>query len=122
MTRGDLNRRLERLETPSREEYEGAFRRAALRVARVLGARLTDEETALVGDGSGAVDAETLIRYRASLPDKEARKEGGALLSAAYGEAEERGADPWGRENFSELADELEARGIDALGVRYFSD
>ena len=91
---GDL-RRLEKLETPTREQYELAFRRAALRVVRHLGVALTDEETALLNSGSEAGDAETLSRYRASLPDKEARKEGHALLSAAYGKAEDRGADPW---------------------------
>jgi hypothetical protein len=115
-------RRLERLETPTREQYEHAFRRAAMRVARHLGVALTDEEAALVSGGSQTGDAETLRRYRASLPEKEARKEGDALLSAAYGEAEDRGEDPWGKEDFSELADELEARGWDALSVRYFSD
>jgi hypothetical protein len=92
VNRGDL-RRLERLETPTREQYDAAVRRAALRVARHLGARLTDEEAALLNGGSQAGDAETLRRYRASLPDKEAAKERGALLSAAYREAEDRGAD-----------------------------
>ncbi len=121
MRRGDL-RRLERLETPSREQYEHAFRRAALRVARHLGAELTDEETALLNSGSQAGDAETLKRYRASLPEKEARTEGHALLSAAYGEAKNRGADPWGSEEFGELADELEARSWGVSGVRYFSE
>lgn len=121
MRRGDL-RRLERLEIPTREQYELAFRRAALRVARHLGARLTDEETALVGTGDEAGDAGTLRRYRASLPDKEARKEGDALLSAAYGEAERRGVVAWEGADFTGLADELEARGWDASGVRYFSE
>ena len=37
MNRRDL-RRLERLETLSREQYDHAFRRAALRVVRHLGA------------------------------------------------------------------------------------
>ena len=90
MNRRDL-RRLERLETPTREQYRAAFRRAALRVVRALGAALTDEEAALLGSGSQAGDAETLRRYRASLPEKEAKREGWALLSAAYGEAEDRG-------------------------------
>jgi hypothetical protein len=120
MTKRNLSRRLDALETPSHEQYEVAFRRAWLRVVRVLGAALTDEETALVGGGSEAGDVETLIRYRASLPEKAAKKEGDALLSAAYGEAENRGADPWGKEDFMELADALEARGVDASGVRYF--
>jgi hypothetical protein len=60
-------------------------------MARVLGAELTDEEAALLSGGSQAGDAETLRRYRASLPEKEAKREGWALLSAAYGEAEDRG-------------------------------
>ena len=90
MNRRDL-RRLERLETPTREQYRAAFWRAKLRMARVLGAELTDEEAALLSGGSQAGDAETLRRYRASLPEKEAKREGWALLSAAYGEAEDRG-------------------------------
>lgn len=98
MRRGNL-RRLERLETPTREQYRAAFRRARLRVVRELGAALTDEELVLLGGGSQAGDAETLRRYRASLPDKEAAKERAKLLSAAYGEAEDRGADPWGKED-----------------------
>ena len=85
-------------------------------------ATLTDEETALLSTGSQAADAETLLRYRASLAEREAEREGSKLLSAAYKEAENRGADPWGKEDFAELADELEARGWDASGVRYFSD
>jgi hypothetical protein len=117
--RGDL-RRLERLETPTREQSRAAFRRAALRVVRVLGAALTDEEAALLGSGSQAGDAETLRHYRASLPEKEAAKERAKLLSAAYGEAEDRGADPWGSPDVGEFADEIEARGIDASGVQYF--
>ena len=120
MNRRDL-RRLERLETPTREEYKRAFRRAALRVVRHLGAALNDEETALLGGGSQAGDTEILRRYRASLPEKEAKREGWALLSAAYGEAEERGADPWGEEDFGELTDALDARRIDASDVPYFS-
>ena len=91
-------------------------------MARVLGAELTDKETALLGGGSQAGDAETLVRYRVSLPEKEAKREGWALLSAAYGEAEDRGADPWGKEDFGEFADEIGARGIDASGVKYFLD
>lgn len=110
MRRGNL-RRLERLETPTEAQYRAAFRRAALRVVRALGAALTDEETALVGTGDEAGDAKTLIRYRASLPEKDARKKGGALLSRAYREAERRGADVWGKTDFGELADELEERG-----------
>jgi hypothetical protein len=121
MTKRNLSRRLDALEIPTREQYEHAFRRARLRVVRHLGAALTDEEAALLGGGSQAGDAETLRRYRASLSEKDAKKEGGALLSAAYGEAEHRGADPWRGEDFAELADALEARGIDASGVRYFS-
>ena len=121
MRRGNL-RRLERLETPTREQYELAFRRATLRVVRHLGAELTDEEAARLCDGSQADDAETLSRYRASLPEKDAKRERTKLLSAAYGEAERRGVDVWGKENFTELADELEARGTDASGVRWFSD
>ena len=42
MNRRDL-RCLERLEIPTRQEYERAFRRARLRVERHLGAALTDE-------------------------------------------------------------------------------
>lgn len=116
MSRRDLDRRLERLETPTEAEYRAAFGRARLRVVRELDAALTDEETALVGGESEAGDAETLRRYRASLPDKEAQRERGKLLSAAYREAEKRGVDPWGSEDFGELADELEARGWDASG------
>ena len=122
MRRRDLNRRLERLETPTEAEYELAFRRARLRVVRHLGAALTDEETALVRGGDEVGDAETLRRYRASLSEKEAERERGKLLSFAYKEAENRGADPWGKGDFGELADELERRGWDASGVRYFSD
>lgn len=122
MRRWELNRCLEKLETPTREQYEHAFWRAALRVVQYLGAVLTEEEAALLGGGSQAGDAETLIRYRASLPHKEARREGHALLSAAYREAEDRGADPWGKEDFSEFADEFEAQSIDASGVSCFSD
>lgn len=99
MRRGDL-RRLERLETPTREQYELAFRRAKLRVVQHLGVKLTDEEAALLNGGNQDGDAETLRRYRSSLPEKEAKREGWALLSAAYGEAEERGVDPWGEEDF----------------------
>lgn len=75
-----------------------------------------------MGGGSEAGGAETLKRYRASLPENEAEKERAKLLSVAYREAEERGADPWENEDFGELADVLEARGWDASGVRYFSD
>ncbi len=121
MRRRDLGR-LERLETPSREEYERAFRRVALRVVRELGAALAEEETVLARGGDEAGDAETLRRYRGSLPDKEAERERAKLLSAAYKEAEDRGVDPWGSGDFGELADELEARGWDASGVRYLSD
>lgn len=122
MNRRDLDRRLERLETPTEAEYRATFGRARLRVVRHFGVELTDGEAALVGGGSEAGDADTLRRYRNSLPEKAARKERGKLLSAAYREAEKRGADPWGSEDFTGLADELEARGWDAPGVRYFSD
>jgi hypothetical protein len=84
--------------------------------------RLNDEEAALLSGDSQDGDAEILMRYRASLPEKEARKEGRALLSAAYGEAEDRGANPWGSPDVGEFADEIEARGIDASGVKYFLD
>lgn len=120
MRRGDL-RRLEKLEVPAEAEYQEAFRRATLRVVRELGAALTDEETALVGGGSDARDAETLRRYRASLPDDKAERERARLLAAAYREAEARGADPW-KEDFGKLAEELEARGYDGSGVRWFSE
>lgn len=85
MTKRDLSRRLDALETPAREEYERAFRRAALCVVRELGATLTEGELGLVAARAGdEEDAATLRRYRASLPDKEAEKEREALLSAAY--------------------------------------
>ncbi len=122
-----LDGRLRRLEIPTREQYDRAFRRASLRIVQVLGASLTDEELDLVRGGSEEADAVTLHRYRASLPEKQSKAEGAALLSGAYREAGDRGADVWYEDEGSdsaltEVAGLLEGRGEDASALRYFTE
>lgn len=93
----------------------------------MLGASLTHKELDLLNDVSEGADCETLVRYRASLPEKRAKAEGAALLSWAYRKAERRGVAPW-REvdsalsEVADVADVLEARGVDGSVLRFFTE
>ncbi len=86
-----ITRKLDRWSIPTGQQYASAFARAKLRAVRALGGDLTATERDRLRGASAEVDAETLRRFRLTLPENRARGERGRLLNEAYGEAERRG-------------------------------
>ena len=96
MRRGDL-RRLERLETPTREQYVVARSRALAWTLRSFGVELEEHEEADLegyGEADFASDCELMGCYRASLDPERRKREQHTLLRDAYWELERRGVDP----------------------------
>ena len=83
---------LDALNPPSKTDYLNASNRVVLRVMKVLGADLTKIETDLLRGYSEEVDSEVLRRYRATLPERDSRRQHAMLLRLAYKEAKQRGA------------------------------
>lgn len=74
---------------------------------------------------SGYLPVSLLVRLSHTgfeFPEKRAGRQRHAILQAAYREAERRGADPWGEDDFSELETMLEAHGHDTEDVRRFME
>lgn len=94
-----LQRRLGKLETPTREEYQAAKDRATAHVLRrTFGANLEPAEEGMLEGYSEADferDCDTCERWRASLDPEKRQKEQHATLSRIYRELRLRGIAPY---------------------------
>ena len=96
---GRLHNRLRRLEVPTEAQYRAALERGVTRVLRGCGAPLSGTEEALLegyGDAEFGRDCALMDRYRASLTDKQRKKEQQEGLERVFAELEWRGVErPW---------------------------
>lgn len=94
-----LHERLRRLEVPTEAQYQAARERGVARVLRTCGAPLSGTEEALLegyGDAEFGRDCDLVGRYRASLLEKQRKKEQQETVSRVFAELEWRGVDrPW---------------------------
>ena len=91
--------RLRRLEVPTEAQYGAALERSVARVLRGCGAPLSGTEEALLegyGDAEFGRDCDLMDRYRASLTEKQRKKEQHEGLERVFAELEWRGVErPW---------------------------
>ena len=96
---GRLQDRLRRLEIPTQAQYQAARERGVARVLLGCGAPLSGTEEALLegyGDDEFGRDCDLMDRYRASLPEKQRKKEQHEGLERVFAELEWRGVErPW---------------------------
>lgn len=96
---------MERLETPTREEYVVARNRTLAWAFRSFGAGLEEHEEADLAsyeEEDFASDCDLMERFRASLDPDRRKREQHALLRSLYRELERRGIDPYMEEGFEE--------------------
>lgn len=99
MSRGRIDKRLTALEVPTEAQYRAALERGVARVLRGCGAPLSGTEEALLEGYGGPEfgrDCDLMDGYRASLTEKQRKKEQQEILFRVFAELEWRGVDrPW---------------------------